>query len=74
MSDSPRYGKLHSLMEGYLDYLRDVKRLAVATIRDVRSTLRRTDAILSARVPETPLWKRKLTDFVYWVEVLRQRG
>jgi integrase/recombinase XerD len=62
------------LIEGYLDYLRDVRRQKPRTITDVRCTLRRALRAMSRLQPRTPLWKLGLRDYLKWIESERQEG
>jgi integrase/recombinase XerD len=61
-------------MEGYLDYLADVARKAPGTVRDVRCTLHRVGDAMQSLVPDRPLWKLDLLDFLRWVEREREAG
>lgn len=63
--------KLDPWIEGYLGYLGEVRRLAPATVRDVRCTLKRVSASMSVLRPDTPLWKARLEDFLKWMEQSR---
>lgn len=65
---------LDPLMEGYLDYLTDVARKATGTVRDVRCTLRRVSEAMEQLVPNRPLWKLELVDYLRWIEAQRQSG
>jgi integrase/recombinase XerD len=69
-----RQPTLDPLMEGYLDYLAEVARKAPGTVRDVRCTLNRVGAALQAMVPNRPLWKLDLLDFLRWIEREREAG
>ncbi len=65
---------LDPLIEGYLDYLSDVARKAPGTIRDVRCTLRRVSQTMERLVPDRPLWKLELLDYLRWIEGERNSG
>ncbi len=65
---------LDPLIEGYLEYLLDVARKASGTVRDVRCTLRRVSAMMERLVPDRPLWKLDLLDYLRWIEAERQAG
>jgi integrase/recombinase XerD len=66
--------RLDSWVEGYLDYLSGVRRLARRTVTDVRCSLRRaTDGLGRAR-PGVPLWKLDLEDYLRWIEAERGAG
>jgi integrase/recombinase XerD len=65
---------LDPLIEGYLDYLTDVARKAVGTVRDVRCTLHRVGEAMQSLVPDRPLWKLELLDYLRWIEQERETG
>jgi integrase/recombinase XerD len=67
-----RQASLDPLMEGYLDYLLDVGRKAVGTVRDVRCTLRRVSQAMEQLAPGRPLWKLELLDYLRWIEAERE--
>jgi len=60
------------LLEGYLDYLRVVRRQAARTLVDVRCTLRHVCAAMAVLRPDVPLWKLSLEDYLRWLEQERQ--
>jgi site-specific recombinase XerD len=60
------------LLEGYIDYLRVVRRQAPRTVVDVRCTLRRVCAAMAVLRPDVPLWKLSLEDYLRWLEQERQ--
>ena len=60
------------LLEGYLDYLRVVRRQAPRTLVDVRCTLRHVCTALAVLRPDVPLWKLSLEDYLHWLEQERQ--
>ena len=66
--------KLDPLMEGYLEYMTTVERRAAGTVKDIRCTLRRVSTAMAERHPDKPLWERKLTDFIGWLERQRRQG
>ncbi len=66
--------KLDALMEGYIAYKTDVARLAPGTIRDLRCTLKRASLAMAKIVPDTPLWRCCLEDFLVWIEGEREAG
>jgi site-specific recombinase XerD len=72
MKQEPR--RLDSWTEGYLDYLRDVRKLTVYSIRDFRSALRRCAAFMERRRPGVPVWKCSLEDFLAWLNASREEG
>lgn len=59
---------LDPLIEGYLDYLANVRRQAPRTITDVRCTMRRVSHAMAQRRPGVVLWKLSLTDYLHWIE------
>jgi integrase/recombinase XerD len=65
---------LDAWIEGYLAYLRDVKKLKHASLKDMRCTLRRVFGFMSARRPETPMWKCSLQDYMEWLNRSREEG
>lgn len=66
--------ELDPLMEGYLEYLLDVGRKAPRTVIDVRCTLKRVSRVMQQLVPDTPLWKVNLVDYLRWIESEREQG
>ena len=59
MKDAQR---LDPWVEGYLDYLRDVRKLKTASLRDFRCALRRAALFMEQQRPGTPMWKCSLQD------------
>jgi integrase/recombinase XerD len=72
--EKSRQPSLDPLIEGYLDYLADVARKAAGTVRDVRCTLHRVGEAMQTLVPDRPLWKLELLDFLRWIERERETG
>jgi len=72
--EKSRQPSLDPLIEGYLDYLADVSRKAAGTVRDVRCTLHRVGEAMQSLVPDRPLWKLELLDFLRWIERERETG
>lgn len=66
--------KLDVVIEGYLNYLADVSRKAVGTVRDVRCTLKKISQQMTARHGVVPLWKLKLEDYIHWLNDERGLG
>jgi len=62
------------LVEGYLEYARDVRRNAARTIIDVRCTLKRAMESMASARPGIPLWKLSLQDYMRWVDQERAKG
>jgi len=61
-------------IEGYLDYLKDVRRLAWGTVKDVRCALRRVGVFMESQRPGIPLWKLTLQDYLLWLNDSRENG
>ena len=72
--EKSRQPSLDPLIEGYLDYLADVARKASGTVRDVRCTLHRVSEAMQLLVPNRPLWKLELLDYLRWIEREREAG
>jgi integrase/recombinase XerC len=66
--------RLDPWIEGYLDYLRDVGRKAHRTVIDIRCTLKRAVEGLGKDLPDVPLWKVPLEDYLRWFERARSAG
>lgn len=60
--------------EGYLDYLRDVRKLKAASLRDFRCALRRVAQFMEQQRPGTPMWKCTLQDYLAWLNASREAG
>ncbi len=65
---------LDAWIEGYLEYQRTVRRLAVKSVVDKRCSLKRAVEAMARIRPETPLWKLALEDYVRWVNEQREAG
>ena len=61
-------------IEGYLDYLRDVRKLQRTSLRDFRCTLRRVAGFMQQHGPERPLWRCTLPDLLAWLNASRDAG
>lgn len=66
--------QLDPLIEGYLSYLRDVRRSANGTVRDVRCTLRRASEWMARHDDGAELWKVELRSYLRWLEAMREAG
>jgi site-specific recombinase XerD len=66
--------ELDPWIEGYLDYLTEVKRNSAGTVRDVRCTLRRVTGMMQSIRPGTALWHLSLEDYARWLELERSAG
>ncbi len=64
--------RLDPLVEGYLDYKKDVNKLAHGSLRDIRCSLRRVIRLTQQVRPDTPLWKLTFEDFLRYVELERE--
>ena len=69
-----REDRLDPLVEGYLDYQRDVRRRTHRTVIDNRCTLRRVTEVLASQGHDRTLAKARLEDFLGWLETERQAG
>ena len=58
---------LDPLIEGYLKYLLDIKRLAHRSVIDARCSLKKVSAYMAAEKGDLPLWKAKLEDYLCWL-------
>lgn len=65
---------LDPVLEGYLQYLADVRRQQPRTVTDVRCTLRRVSRAMAQRHPGLPLWQLRLQDYLHWLESERRAG
>jgi integrase/recombinase XerD len=66
--------RLDVWIEGYLDYLRDVRRVAKRSLADKRCTFRRVARAMATIRPGVPLWKLSLDDFLVWLTREREAG
>jgi site-specific recombinase XerD len=66
--------QLDHWLEGYLDYLHEVRRQSPGTIKDVRCTLRRVCRYLDGHHNGVELWQLSLRDYVKWLENERVGG
>ena len=66
--------KLDPWIEGYLEYARDVKKLAKRSIVDKRCSLKKVSEKMAAIRSDVPLWKWSLEDYVNWINVEREEG
>lgn len=66
--------ELDPWLEGYLSYLRDVRRMRPRTIIDLRCTLKKVSTYMAVAHPDTPLWKLTLDDYLHWLNDARARG
>jgi integrase/recombinase XerD len=64
--------RLDPLIEGYLEYKQDVNKVAPATVRDIRCSLRRVERQLQQIRPDVPLWQLALEDYLRYVALERQ--
>jgi integrase/recombinase XerD len=68
-----KYG-LDPWIEGYLDYLRNVKRNAHRSVVDARCTLKKVSLFMDKHRPGVPLWKLSLDDYLAWLSHAREHG
>ena len=61
-------------MEGYLDYLLNVRRMSPRSVVDIRCTLRRAVITLDQMRPGLALWKLSLEDYLQWINQTRENG
>ncbi len=66
--------QLDPWVEGYLDYLTEVRRNTASTVRDVRCTLRRVTAAMQSIRGDVALWDLSLEDYLHWLEQERVAG
>lgn len=64
--------RLDPLIEGYLDYKKDVNKVAIGTVKDIRCSLRRVTRQMQQVRPDVPLWKLSFEDFLRYVELERE--
>ena len=60
--------------EGYVSYLRDVRKLKPRTLIDVRCTLKKVSGYLVQQRPGVPLWKLQVDDYLQWLRWAREQG
>lgn len=70
MSDT----ELDVWQEGYVAYLRDVRKLKRRTLIDVRCTLKKVGGYLEQQRPGVPMWKLELDDYLQWLRWAREQG
>ena len=66
--------RLDAWIEGYLNYLRDVKKLKYNSIKDFRSALHRISDFMEEHRPGLPVWKCSLQDILAWLNYSREEG
>ena len=62
------------LIDGYLSYLLEVKRLTRETVRDIRCTLKKTTEYMYTQSREMELWQVGLNEYMNWIGYERDRG
>ena len=60
--------------EGYLDYVRGVKKLAHRTITDIRCSYRKVHEYTGERYPDKEIWQLSLEEYIRWMGHERNRG
>jgi len=68
-----KHDPLDPLMEGYLDYLANVRRQTPRTVTDVRCTLKHACQAMESQGVKVPLWKVTLTEYLHWIEQEREQ-
>ena len=66
--------ELDPWLEGYLSYVRDVRRMAPRTVIDIRCTLKKVCAAMVGEGRGAPLWKLTLNDYLGWLSKERLAG
>lgn len=66
--------RLDPLIEGYLEYKKDVNKVAIGTVKDIRCSLRRVTRQMQLVRPDVPLWKLSFEDYLRYVELEREAG
>jgi len=66
--------ELDPWIEGYLQYLKDVRRLAERTVIDCRSTFKKVSDFMGEARPDKPLYKLDLNDYLNWLNEQRDLG
>ena len=66
--------KLDTWIEGYLSYLKQVRKISSGTIVDMRCTFRNVSRYIKDHFPEKKLWKLELEEFLQWVENEREKN
>jgi integrase/recombinase XerD len=66
--------ELDPWVEGYLDYLTEVKRNSPGTVKDVRCTFRRVTGMMAGIRPNVALWDLSLEDYLHWLNHERYHG
>ena len=64
--------RLDPLIEGYLDYKKDVNKVTHETARDIRCSLKRVARQMQQVRPDVPLWRVSFEDFLRYVDLERQ--
>ena len=67
-------GPLTPLVEGYLSYAEDVKRLTARTIVDIRCTLNKVCQYIEEHHPGKELWQLNYEEYLRWVGAQRNAG
>jgi site-specific recombinase XerD len=63
-----------ALIEGYLSYAAEVKRLTRRTIIDMKCTFHKALEFMEQIRPDRPLWELALDDYTRWIEHQRRGG
>jgi len=66
--------KFNPLIDGYLSYIKDVKRLSKRTVVDIRCTFKKVNEIIKEIRPNQQMWELTLDDYLQLVEKERKQG
>ena len=66
--------RLDPWIEGYLDYLKGVRRLAPRGLVDKRCTLKKVGEVMARLRPGKALWQLAQVDYIQWVNHQREAG
>jgi site-specific recombinase XerD len=62
------------LIEGYLSYLGEIRRLSPRSLVDMRCTFNKANESLAAMGQQSELWKLTLEDYFRWIALEREKG
>ena len=69
-----RFREFDPVIEGFLDYLSNVRRLAPRSLVDMKCTYRKTLRSMHNIKPGVELWKLTFDDYLAWIEYSRSIG
>jgi integrase/recombinase XerD len=64
--------RLDALIAGYLEYKKDVNKVAPRTLTDIRCSLNRVSRKMQSLKPDMPLWKLSFEDYLRYIELERE--